>query len=227
MDIQELRATPRIDCYSRSMSDDNTECGLVIDISETGAGLTISKDTPFFMDADPEQSANNYGCLHLNIFHPDFSLENSLNKSTFQTGVSGLVTGFITKYSEQAVTLKLFDDFNRVAKNIGKNKFIKELKSGRLLLNKDAVSKAWIPQTLELGGVVGGGLVKENDQESLESILDQGIVRNIILGENVNVFEEINEDLFANTSFATLLMLSGKTINNANAIIKELSLIHI
>ena len=149
------------------------------------------------------------------------SLENSLNKSTFQTGVSGLVTGFITKYSEQAVTLKLFDDFNRVAKNIGKNKFIKELKSGRLLLNKDAVSKAWIPQTLELGGVVGGGLVKENAQESLESILDQGIVRNIILGENVNVFEEINEDLFANTSFATLLMLSGKTINNANAIIKE------
>ena len=149
------------------------------------------------------------------------SLENSLNKSTFQTGVSGLVTGFITKYSEQAVTLKLFDDFNRVAKNIGKNKFIKELKGGRLLLNKDAVSKAWIPQTLELGGVVGGGLVKENAQESLESILDQGIVRNIILGENVNVFEEINEDLFANTSFATLLMLSGKTINNANAIIKE------
>ncbi len=149
------------------------------------------------------------------------SLENSLNKSTFQTGVSGLVTGFITKYSEQAVTLKLFDDFNRVAKNIGKNKFIKELKSGRLLLDKDAVSKAWIPQTLELGGVVGGGLIKENAQESLESILDQGIVRNIILGENVNVFEEINEDLFANTSFATLLMLSGKTINNANAIIKE------
>ena len=149
------------------------------------------------------------------------SLENSLNKSTFQTGVSGLVTGFITKYSEQAVTLKLFDDFNRVAKNIGKNKFIKELKSGRILLDKDAVSKAWIPQTLELGGVVGGGLIKENAQESLESILDQGIVRNIILGENVNVFEEINEDLFANTSFATLLMLSGKTINNANAIIKE------
>ena len=149
------------------------------------------------------------------------SLENSLNKSTFQTGVSGLVTGFITKYSEQAVTLKLFDDFNRVAKNIGKNKFIKELKSGRLLLDKDAVSKAWIPQTLELGGVVGGGLIKENAQESLESILDQGIVRNIILGENVNVFEEINEDLFANTSFATLLMLSGKTINNANTIIKE------
>jgi len=78
-DIQELRASPRFDCYSRSMLDDNVEHGLVIDISETGAGLTISKNTPFFMDADPKQSANNYGCLHLNIFHPDYSIENSLN----------------------------------------------------------------------------------------------------------------------------------------------------
>ena len=76
---QELRTTPRIDCYSPSMSDDDTECGLVIDISETGAGLTISKNTPFFMDEDSKQSANNYGCLHLNIFHPDYSVENSLN----------------------------------------------------------------------------------------------------------------------------------------------------
>jgi len=78
-DIQELRAAPRIDCYSRSMSDDNVECGLVIDISETGAGLTIPKNTPLFKDADPEQAADSYGCLNLNIFHPDFSLENSLN----------------------------------------------------------------------------------------------------------------------------------------------------
>ena len=78
-DIQELRATPRIDCYSRSMSDDNVECGLVIDISEGGAGLTISKDSPLFKDVDPKQAANSYGCLRLNIFHPDYSPDNSLN----------------------------------------------------------------------------------------------------------------------------------------------------
>ena len=77
-DIQEHRAAPRIDCYSRSMSDDNVECGLVIDISETGAGLTVPKDTPLFKDADPEQAADSYGCLHLNIFHPDYSEDNSL-----------------------------------------------------------------------------------------------------------------------------------------------------
>ena len=80
-DIQELRAVPRIDCYSRAMSDDNVECGLVIDISETGAGLTIPKNTPLFKHADPEQAADSYGCLNLNIFHPDYSLENSLNIS--------------------------------------------------------------------------------------------------------------------------------------------------
>ena len=78
-DRQELRASPRIDCYSRAMSDDNVECGLVIDISETGAGLTIPKETPLFKDVDPEQAASSYGCLRLNIFHPDYSSENSLN----------------------------------------------------------------------------------------------------------------------------------------------------
>ena len=80
-DIQERRTTPRIDCYSRSSVDDNVEHGLVIDISETGAGLLISKDTPLFKDLNPEQSASSYGCLRLNIFHPDYSLEDGLNIS--------------------------------------------------------------------------------------------------------------------------------------------------
>jgi hypothetical protein len=78
-DKQELRATPRIDCYSLSISDDNVECGLVIDINETGASLTIPKDSPLFNDVDPKQVANSYGCLRLNIFHPDYSLDDSLN----------------------------------------------------------------------------------------------------------------------------------------------------
>ena len=78
-DIQELRSAPRIDVYSRSSVDDDVEHGLVIDISETGAGLTISKDTPLFKDVDPEMSASSYGCLHLKIFHPDYNLEHGLN----------------------------------------------------------------------------------------------------------------------------------------------------
>ena len=78
-DRQELRTAPRISVYSRSSADDNVEHGLVIDISETGAGLTIPKDTPLFKDVDPEQSASGYGCIRLNIFHPDYSLESGLN----------------------------------------------------------------------------------------------------------------------------------------------------
>jgi len=78
-DIQELRTAPRISVYSRSSVDDNVEHGLVIDISETGAGLTISKDTPLFQDIDPEKSASSYGCLRLKIFHPDYDLEHGLN----------------------------------------------------------------------------------------------------------------------------------------------------
>ena len=78
-DMQENRSVPRIDCYSRSMSDESIECGMVVDISETGAGLTIPKDTPLFKDMDTEREASSYGCLHLNIFHPDFAEENSLD----------------------------------------------------------------------------------------------------------------------------------------------------
>ena len=78
-ELQEHRAAPRIDCYSRFSGDENVDHGLVIDISETGAGLTLSKDTPLFKDNDPEQSADSYGCLRLNIFHPDYALDQGLN----------------------------------------------------------------------------------------------------------------------------------------------------
>jgi hypothetical protein len=78
-DRQEQRTAPRIDCYSRSRVDDSVEHGLVMDISETGAGLTISKDTALIKDIDPKQSASSDGCVRLNIFHPDYSLEQGLN----------------------------------------------------------------------------------------------------------------------------------------------------
>ena len=78
-DIQERRTAPRIDCYSRSSADENVEHGMVVDISETGACLLIPKDTPLFKDINPEQSASSYGCFRLNIFHPDYPLEDGLN----------------------------------------------------------------------------------------------------------------------------------------------------
>ena len=78
-DTQELRTAPRIHVYSRSSFDDTVEHGLIVDISETGACLTMRKDTPLFKDVDPEQSASSYGCLQLNIFHPDDSFEHGLD----------------------------------------------------------------------------------------------------------------------------------------------------
>ena len=78
-DRQEHRAAPRINCYSRFSGDENVDHGLVIDISETGAGLTFSKDTPLFKDVDPALSADRYGCLRLSIFHPDYTLDQGLN----------------------------------------------------------------------------------------------------------------------------------------------------
>jgi hypothetical protein len=81
-DLQERRNTPRIDCYSRSTLDESVEHGLVVDMSKTGAGLLIPKNTPLFRDLDPEQPASSFGCLLLTVFHPDDSLEDSLNIST-------------------------------------------------------------------------------------------------------------------------------------------------
>jgi len=97
-DIQERRTAPRIDVYSRSSVDENVEHGLVIDISETGACLLVPKDTPLFKDLDPEQSASSYGCLRLNIFHPDYSLEHGLN-------ISANITWLDHEYSKDRLKL--------------------------------------------------------------------------------------------------------------------------
>lgn len=80
-EIKERRTSPRIHCYSRSIDDENVGHGLVVDISETGACLLVSKDTSLFKDLNTEQTAGSYGCVRLNIFHPDYSLEDGLNIS--------------------------------------------------------------------------------------------------------------------------------------------------
>jgi len=97
-DKKERRTSPRIHCYSRAIDDEDVEHGLVVDISETGACLLISKDTSLFRDLSPEKSADNYGCLRLNIFHPDYSLEDGLN-------ISADVTWMDNKYSKDRLKL--------------------------------------------------------------------------------------------------------------------------
>ena len=106
-DIREHRTAPRIHVYSRSSVDDSVEHGLVLDISETGACLTISKDTPLFKDVDPEQSASSYGCLHLKIFHPDQSLDYGLD---INTNIAWLKHGYSKKRLKLGVHFVEMDD---------------------------------------------------------------------------------------------------------------------
>jgi c-di-GMP-binding flagellar brake protein YcgR len=77
--IKERRRSPRINCYSRSIDDENVEHGIVVDISETGACLLILKGSSLFKYLNSDQEESSYGSLRLNIFHPDLSLEDGLN----------------------------------------------------------------------------------------------------------------------------------------------------
>ena len=127
-------------------------------------------------------------------------LENTMNKSSFTTGLSGLVTGSITRYTEKLITLGLFDDFASMANQTGKNVWLNLFNTGKTLT---------------------GAVVKEEGQEIAEQILTTGVARNIILGENINIFDGVDLDLLANTAVATTLMLGGKTMNNTHNILAE------
>jgi hypothetical protein len=117
-DKMERRKSPRINCYSRSIEDENVEHGLVVDISETGACLLILKGTSLFKDLNPDQKASSYGCLRLNIFHPDYSLEEGLN-------IKAEITRLDNKYSKDRLKLGVSftemddDKLNYVSKFIG------------------------------------------------------------------------------------------------------------
>lgn len=77
-DIQERRNVKRIDCYDQTLRNTDVEHSLVVDISNEGAGLLLQKEISFFRTAKnskPDLSGN----VHLNIFHPDSSLEKGLS----------------------------------------------------------------------------------------------------------------------------------------------------
>ena len=79
---QEQRRTKRIDCFSRSMHDVGIEHSLVVNISESGAGLLLSKKVDSITSGD----------VHLTIFHPDRSLEEGLS-------IDAEIVWFDDKYS--------------------------------------------------------------------------------------------------------------------------------
>ena len=116
-DIKEQRAVPRIDCYSRSEFDENVEHGLVLDISQNGAGLTLLKNAHLLKHMGLDQLADSSDCLRLNIFHPDYPLENSLN-------INAHIAWLDHKYSNSRVRLGVqFSEMDE-SKSRYVNKFI-------------------------------------------------------------------------------------------------------
>ena len=78
-DKKERRSVKRIDCYNRSLLNDDIEHSLVVDINNEGAGLLLTKEKSLFRTVKTDGRLDVSGNVHLTIFHPDMS---------FQEGVS-------------------------------------------------------------------------------------------------------------------------------------------
>ena len=68
---QERRSTKRIDCYNRSILNNEIEHSLVVDVNTDGAGLLLLKDQSLFKDFEADGRPIITGDVHLTVFHPD------------------------------------------------------------------------------------------------------------------------------------------------------------
>ncbi len=78
-DKKERRSVKRIDCYNRSILNDDVEHSLVVDINSEGAGLLLKKEQSLFKDNDTDGNPVITGNIHLTIFHPDMSLQEGVS----------------------------------------------------------------------------------------------------------------------------------------------------
>ena len=75
-DKQERRSAKRIDCFDHSVLNANIKHSLVVDMSHEGAGMLVMKEHSLFRDVEYDSCVS--GKVHLNIFHPDSSLEDGV-----------------------------------------------------------------------------------------------------------------------------------------------------
>lgn len=78
-DNKERRGVKRIDCFNRSLLNDDIEHSLVVDINSEGAGLLLLKEQSLFQDGETEGYPVISGHVLLTIFHPDDSLEEGVS----------------------------------------------------------------------------------------------------------------------------------------------------
>jgi hypothetical protein len=77
-DKKERRSVKRIDCYNRSLLNDEIEHSLVVDINNEGAGLLLTKEQSLFQTSESDGRPVISGNVHLTIFHPDMSLQDGV-----------------------------------------------------------------------------------------------------------------------------------------------------
>jgi len=78
-DNKERRSGKRIDCYSQSLSNDDIEHSLVVDINDEGAGLLLTKEQTLFHAAEPGGLPDISGNIRLTIFHPDMPVQQGIS----------------------------------------------------------------------------------------------------------------------------------------------------
>lgn len=76
---KERRSVKRIDCYNRSLSHDEIEHSLVVDINDEGAGLLLTKEKSFFRTVKIDDRLDISDNVHLTIFHPDVSCQEGVS----------------------------------------------------------------------------------------------------------------------------------------------------
>ena len=76
---KERRSLNRIDCFNRTLLNDDIEHVLVVDINNEGAGLLIPKDQSLFRNEGTVEHGGIAGNVRLTILHPDMPVQNGIS----------------------------------------------------------------------------------------------------------------------------------------------------
>ena len=129
--------------------------------------------------------------------------ENSLNVPTFKIAFAGITSAGIEKYTEKFGTLRVINQASNYSKTLA----------------KEGLSKFIAPVA-----TFAKGLASENVEEIIAGIGNNVLVKNAILKQNISPFEGIDEELIANTTVVSAIMLGNGLSTNVRNVIKELTI---
>ena len=129
--------------------------------------------------------------------------ENSLNVSTFKIAFAGITSAGIEKYTEKFGTLRVINQASNYSKTLA----------------REGLSKFIAPVA-----TFAKGLASENVEEIIAGIGNNVLVKNAILKQDISPFEGIDEELIANTTVVSAIMLGNGLSTNVRNVIKELTI---